>query len=89
MLFSQIIPPLPSPIESKSLFYTSVKLESIIQSEVSQKEKHQFRTLMHIYGIYKDGNDNPICKTEKETDYFFMWTIFKDFIEVVTILFLF
>ena len=22
---------------------------------------------MHIYGIYKDGNDNPICKTEKET----------------------
>ena len=24
MLFSQIIPPLPSPIESKSLFYTSV-----------------------------------------------------------------
>ena len=26
MLFSQIIPPLPSPIESKSLFYTSVSL---------------------------------------------------------------
>ena len=23
---------------------------------------------MHIYGIYKDGNDNPICKTEKETN---------------------
>ena len=22
---------------------------------------------MHIYGILKDGNDNPICKTEKET----------------------
>ena len=21
---------------------------------------------MHIYGIQKDGNDNPICKTEKE-----------------------
>ena len=21
----------------------------------------------HIYGILKDGNDNPICKTEKET----------------------
>ena len=26
MLFSQIIPPSPSPIESKSLFYTSVSL---------------------------------------------------------------
>ena len=26
MLFSQIIPPLPSPLESKSLFYTSVSL---------------------------------------------------------------
>ena len=26
-------------------------LEPIIQSEVSQKEKHQYRILMHIYGI--------------------------------------
>ena len=22
---------------------------------------------MNIYGIYKDGSNNPICKTEKET----------------------
>ena len=28
-----------------------MKLEPIIQSEVSQKEKHQYRILMHIYGI--------------------------------------
>ena len=28
-----------------------VKLELIIQSEVSQKEKHQYSILMHIYGI--------------------------------------
>ena len=27
------------------------KLESIIQSEVSQKEKQQYSILMHIYGI--------------------------------------
>ena len=27
------------------------KLEPIIQSEVSQKEKYQDSTLMHIYGI--------------------------------------
>ena len=28
-----------------------MKLELIIQSEVSQKEKHQYRILRHIYGI--------------------------------------
>ena len=44
-----------------------MELEPIIQSEVSQKEKHQYSILTHIYGIYKDGNDNPICKTAKET----------------------
>ena len=44
-----------------------MKLEPIIQSEVSQKEKHQYSTLMHIYGIQKDGNDNPVCETAKET----------------------
>ena len=40
---------------------------TIIQSEVSQKEKHQYSTLMHIYGIQKDGNDDPVCETAKET----------------------
>ena len=28
-----------------------MKLEPIIKSEVSQKEKHQYSTLTHIYGI--------------------------------------
>ena len=28
-----------------------MKLEPIIQSEASQKEKHQYSILMHIYGI--------------------------------------
>ena len=45
-----------------------MKLEPIIQSEVSQKEKHQYSILMHIHGIYNNGNDNPVCKTAKETD---------------------
>ena len=44
-----------------------MKLEPIIQSEVSQKDKDQYSILTHIYGILKHGNDNPICKTEKET----------------------
>ena len=44
-----------------------MKLEPIIQSEVGQKDKHQYSILMHIYGILKDGNNNPIRKTEKET----------------------
>ena len=44
-----------------------MKLEPIIQSEVSQKEKHQYSILTHIYGILKDGNDDPICETAKET----------------------
>ena len=38
-----------------------------MQSEVSQKDKDQYSILMHIYGILKDANNNPICKTEKET----------------------
>ena len=44
-----------------------MKLEAIIQSEVSQKENRQYNILTHIYGIYKDGNDDPICKIAKET----------------------
>ena len=52
----------------ESVLVKWMKLEPIIQNEVSQKDKHQYSILMHIYGILKDGNDNPICKTEKETD---------------------
>ena len=44
-----------------------MKLEPIIQSEVSQNEKHQYSILTHIYGIYKDGNNDPMCETAKET----------------------
>ena len=45
-----------------------MKLEPIIQSEVSQKEKHQFRILLTlIYEILGDGNDDPICETAKDT----------------------
>ena len=55
-----------------------MKLVPIIQSKVCQKYKHRYSILMHTYGILKDGNDNPICKTEKETqmhrtDFWTLW----------------
>ena len=54
-------------------------MEPIIQSEVSQKEKHQYNILTHIYGIRKDGNDNPISKTAKETQMYrtAYWTLWE------------
>ena len=35
----------------QSVLMSWMKLEPIIQSEVSQKEKNQYSILMHIYGI--------------------------------------
>ena len=52
----------------ESVVMRRMKLQPIIQSEVSQKEKHQYSILMHMYGIKNDGNNGPICKTAKETD---------------------
>ena len=49
----------------ESVLMRWIKLEPIIQSEVSQKEKHQYSILTHIYGILKDGNN--VCETAKET----------------------
>ena len=42
-------------------------LETVIQSEVSQKEKNKYRILTHVRGIQKNGTDEPICKAEIET----------------------
>ena len=56
-----------------------MKVEPIIQSEVSQKDKDHYRILTHIYGIWKDGNNNTICKTEKETQMYrtHFWTLWE------------
>ena len=51
----------------ESVLMRWMKLEPIIQSEVSQKDKYQYSILIHIYGILKDGNDDPLCETAKET----------------------
>ena len=63
----------------ESVLMRWMKLDPIIQSEVSQKDKDQYSILTHIYGIYKDGNDNPICKTEKETQMYRtdFWTLWE------------
>ena len=63
----------------ESVLMRWMKLEPIMQSEVSQKEKHQYSILMHIYGIYKDGNDNPVCETAKETQMYrtVFWTLWE------------
>ena len=51
----------------ESVLMRWMKLEPIIHSEVSLKEKHQYSVLMHIYGIWNDSNDDPTCKAANET----------------------
>ena len=61
----------------ESVLMRSLKLKSIIQSEVSQNKKHQYSIVLHIYEIQKDGNNDPICKTAKETHMYrtVFWTL--------------
>ena len=40
--------------------------EPIKQSKVSQKEKDKYHILTHMYGIWKEGTDEPICKAAME-----------------------
>ena len=51
---------------SESVLMRQMKLEPIIQSEVSQKDKDHYSILTYIHGIQKDVNDNPICRTGKK-----------------------
>ena len=43
-----------------------MKLEPIIQSEVSQKEKYKYRILTHTDGIWSDGPDEFIFGAARE-----------------------
>ena len=63
----------------ESVLMRWMKLEPIIQSEVSQKEKHQYSILMHTYGIQKEGNDNSVCEIAKETQMYrtVFWTLWE------------
>ena len=50
-----------------SFVETWMDLETVIQSEVSQKEKNKYCILMHICGTLKNGTDEPVCRAEIET----------------------
>ena len=46
--------------------YWSELLESVIQSEVSQKEKDKYRILMHVCRIKKNGTNEPSSRAGTE-----------------------
>ena len=52
----------------ESVLMRWMNLEPIIQNEIIQKEKNKYRILMHMYGTWKDGTDEPICRAAMETD---------------------
>ena len=56
-----------SQFESVSLSLKQMNLEPIIQSAESQKEKNKYCVLMHIYGIFKAGTNEPVCRAAVET----------------------
>ena len=45
---------------------TWMDLETVIQSEVSQKEKDKYHIISLICGIQKNSTDELICKAEIE-----------------------
>ena len=47
-----------------------MNLETIIQSEVSQKQKDKYHILTHIYiyGIQKNGTEEFICRSSKKQE---------------------
>ena len=49
-----------------SFVETWMDLETVIQNEVCQKEKNKYCILKHIYGIQKNGTDEPVFKAEIE-----------------------
>ena len=55
-------------------------LETVIQSEVSQKEKNKYCILTHICGIQKNGTDEPISRAgiETQTQRMNTWTLGRE-----------
>ena len=61
MLFSQIIPPSPSPTESRSLFFTSVSLLlSLIQGHRYHLSKFHIYVLIYCIGVFLSDLLHPV-----------------------------
>ena len=43
-----------------------MNLEPIIQSEINQKEKNKYPLSAPMYGIWKDGAEEPVCRAAME-----------------------
>ena len=50
----------------ESVLIRWMTLEPITQIEVSEKEKDKYCIMMTLYGIWKDGTNNPMCRAEKD-----------------------
>ena len=46
--------------ESDLVLLWWMNLEPVIENEASQKEKNKYHVLMHIYGIQKNGTNEPL-----------------------------
>ena len=53
--------------EFESVELKWMNLESITQSEVSQKEKNKYCMCVCVYGIWKNGTHEPIFRAGIET----------------------
>ena len=58
----------------KSVLMMWMNLESIIyrpkserESQRSEKEKDDYHILTHVYGVWKDRNNDPLCGAAKAT----------------------
>ena len=54
-----------------------MNLEPIMQNDVSLKEKYEHHTLMHIYGIKRNGSEEFIysrAAVDKQTERIDLWT---------------
>ena len=54
--------------KTESFVESWMDLETVIQSEVSQKENNKYCISMHICGIQKNGTDEPVCRTNRDID---------------------
>ena len=53
--------------ETGSFVETWMDVETVIWSEVTEKEENKYRILAHLCGTQKNGTDEPVCRAEIET----------------------